>query len=86
MVRRCQRIPDQPNYRVTRLENGLYTVTVTNPAYTDWTEGYVYYTQDNLGKFRIEELTSRQGTRMPRCRMETGSSIGARNLKSTTGI
>lgn len=50
-----------PNYRVTRLENGLYTVTVTNPAYTDWTEGYVYYTQDNLGKFRIEELTSPAG-------------------------
>ena len=30
------------NYRVTRLENGLYTVTVTNPVYTDWTEGYAY--------------------------------------------
>ena len=49
------------NYRVTRLENGLYTVTVTNPIYTDWAEGYVYYTQDNLGKFRIEELTSPAG-------------------------
>lgn len=53
-----------PNYRVTRLENGLYTVTVTNPAYTDWTEGYVYYTQDNLGKFRIEEV-SHCGTARP---------------------
>lgn len=50
-----------PNYRVTRLENGLYTVTVTNPGYTDWTEGYVYYTQDNLGKFRIEEVTAPAG-------------------------
>lgn len=50
-----------PNYRVTRLENGLYTVTVTNPAYTDWTEGYVYYTQDNLGKFRIEEVAAPAG-------------------------
>lgn len=50
-----------PNYRVTRLENGLYTVTVTNPVYTDWTEGYVYYTQDNLGKFRIEEVTAPAG-------------------------
>ena len=50
-----------PNYRVTRLENGLYTVTVTNPAYTDWTEGYVYYTQDNLGKFRIVEVTAPAG-------------------------
>lgn len=49
------------NYRVTRLENGLYTVTVTNPIYTDWTEGYVYYTQDNLGKFRIEEVTAPAG-------------------------
>ena len=49
------------NYRVTRLENGLYTVTVTNPVYTDWTEGYVYYTQDNLGKFRIEEVTAPAG-------------------------
>lgn len=49
------------NYRVTRLENGLYTVTVTNPLYTDWTEGYVYYTQDNLGKFRIEEVTAPAG-------------------------
>lgn len=50
-----------PNYRVTRLENGLYTVTVTNTGYTDWTEGYVYYTQDNLGKFRIEEVTAPAG-------------------------
>lgn len=50
-----------PNYRVTRLENGLYTVTVTNPVYTDWTEGYVYYTQDNLGKFRIEEVAAPAG-------------------------
>lgn len=49
------------NYRVTRLENGLYTVTVTNPVYTDWTEGYVYYTQDNLGKFRIEDVTAPAG-------------------------
>ena len=49
------------NYRVTRLENGLYTVTVTNPVYTDWTEGYVYYTQDNLGKFRIEEVAAPAG-------------------------
>lgn len=49
------------NYRVTRLENGLYTVTVINPVYTDWTEGYVYYTQDNLGKFRIEEVTAPDG-------------------------
>ena len=49
------------NYRVTRLENGLYTVTVTNPVYTDWTEGYVYYTQANLGKFRIEEVTAPAG-------------------------
>lgn len=49
------------NYRVTRLENGLYTVTVTNPVYTDWTEGYVYYTQDNLGKFRIEEVNAPAG-------------------------
>ena len=49
------------NYRVTRLENGLYTVTVINPVYTDWTEGYVYYTQDNLGKFRIEEVTAPAG-------------------------
>lgn len=49
------------NYRITRLENGLYTVTVTNPVYTDWTEGYVYYTQDNLGKFRIEEVTAPAG-------------------------
>lgn len=49
------------NYRVTRLKNGLYTVTVTNPVYTDWTEGYVYYTQDNLGKFRIEEVTAPAG-------------------------
>lgn len=49
------------NYRVTRLKNGLYTVTVTNPVYTDWTEGYVYYTQDNLGKFRIEEVIAPAG-------------------------
>lgn len=50
-----------PNYRVTRLATGLYTVTVTNPVYTDWTEGYVYYTQDNLGKFRIEEVAAPAG-------------------------
>lgn len=49
------------NYCVTRLDNGLYTVTVTNPVYTDWTEGYVYYTQDNLGKFRVEEVTAPAG-------------------------
>lgn len=49
------------NYRVTRLANGLYTVTVSNPTYTDWQEGYVYYTQKNLGKYRIEEITAPAG-------------------------
>ena len=50
-----------PNYRVVRLADGTYSVTVTNASYTGWQEGCVYYTQDNLGKFKIEEATSAYG-------------------------
>ena len=50
-----------PNYRVVRLADGTYSVTVTNDSYTGWQEGYVYYTQDNLGKFKIEETASAYG-------------------------
>lgn len=49
------------NYRVVRLADGTYTVCVTNPDYTDWAEGFVYYTQDNLGRFKIEEKTAAYG-------------------------
>ena len=50
-----------PNYRVVRLADGTYSVTVTNNSYTGWQEGCVYYTQDNLGKFKIEEAASAYG-------------------------
>lgn len=50
-----------PNYRVVRLADGTYSVTVTNASYTGWQEGCVYYTQDNLGKFKIEEAASAYG-------------------------
>ena len=50
-----------PNYRVVRLADGTYSVTVTNDSYTGWQEGCVYYTQDNLGKFKIEEAASAYG-------------------------
>ncbi len=49
------------NYRVVRLADGTYSVTVTNASYTGWQEGCVYYTQDNLGKFKIEEVASAYG-------------------------
>ena len=50
-----------PNYRVVRLADGTYSVTVANDSYTGWQEGCVYYTQDNLGKFKIEETASAYG-------------------------
>ena len=50
-----------PNYRVVRLADGTYSVTVANDSYTGWQEGCVYYTQDNLGKFKIEEAASAYG-------------------------
>ena len=50
-----------PNYRVVRLADGTYSVTVTNNSYTGWQKGCVYYTQDNLGKFKIEEAASAYG-------------------------
>lgn len=50
-----------PNYRVVRLADGTYSVTVTNASYTGWQEGCVYYTQDNLGKFKIEEAALAYG-------------------------
>ena len=50
-----------PNYRVVRLADGTYSVTGTNASYTGWQEGCVYYTQDNLGKFKIEEAASAYG-------------------------
>lgn len=50
-----------PNYRVVRLADGTYSVTVANDRYTGWQEGCVYYTQDNLGKFKIEEAASAYG-------------------------
>lgn len=50
-----------PNYRVVRLADGTYTVRVTNTAYTDWKEGLVYYTQQNLGKFKITEVAPAYG-------------------------
>ena len=50
-----------PNYRVVRLADGTYSVTVANDSYTGWQKGCVYYTQDNLGKFKIEEAASAYG-------------------------
>lgn len=49
------------NYCVVRLPDGTYTVRVTNPDYTDWQDGCVYYTQDNLGRFKIEEKAAAYG-------------------------
>ena len=46
-----------PNYRVVRLADGTYTVSVTNATYKDWDEGCVYFTQKNIGKFKIAEKT-----------------------------
>ena len=50
-----------PNYRVVRLAGGTYTVRCINPNYTDWQEGFVYYTQNNLGRFKIAETTAAYG-------------------------
>lgn len=50
-----------PNYRVVRLADGTYTVRVTNEAYKDWDEGCVYFTQKNIGKFKITERTPAYG-------------------------
>ena len=50
-----------PNYRVVRLADGTYSVTVSNDSYAGWQAGCVYYTQDNLGKFKIEETVSAYG-------------------------
>ena len=50
-----------PNYRVVRLADGTYTVRCINPNYTDWQEGFVYYTQTNLGRFKIMETTAAYG-------------------------
>ena len=50
-----------PNYRVVRLADGTYSVSVANDRYTGWQESCVYYTQDNLGKFKIEEAASAYG-------------------------
>lgn len=50
-----------PNYRVVRLADGTYTVRCTNSSYTDWQEGFVYYTQTNLGRFKIMETTAAYG-------------------------
>ena len=52
---------NSPNYTVTRLENGVYTVRVANGAYTDWEQGYLYYTQSNQGKYRIIETGAPDG-------------------------
>ena len=49
------------NYRVIRLADGTYTVRCINPNYTDWQEGFVYYTQTNLGRFKIMETTAAYG-------------------------
>ena len=50
-----------PNYRVVRLADGTYTVRCINQNYTDWQEGFVYYTQTNLGRFKITETTAAYG-------------------------
>lgn len=50
-----------PNYRVIRLADGTYTVRCINQNYTDWQEGFVYYTQTNLGRFKITETTAAYG-------------------------
>ena len=50
-----------PNYRVVRLADGTYTVRCINQNYTDWQEGFVYYTQTNLGRFKIMETTAAYG-------------------------
>jgi uncharacterized surface anchored protein len=58
-----------PNYSVYRLPDGTYSVQVINGAYADtfglynddWAHGYVYYTQDNLGKFYITETSAPAG-------------------------
>lgn len=57
------------NYAVVRLDDGSYTVRVINQAYRDdfnlWTDetgdGYLFYTQDNLGKFFITEKDAPEG-------------------------
>lgn len=50
-----------PNYRVVRLADGTYTVRCINQNYTDWQEGFVYYTQTNLGRFKVMETTAAYG-------------------------
>lgn len=50
-----------PNYRVVRFADGTYTVRCINQNYTDWQEGFVYYTQTNLGRFKIMETTAAYG-------------------------
>ena len=50
-----------PNYRVIRLADGTYTVRCINPNYTGWQERFVYYTQTNLGRFKITETTAAYG-------------------------
>lgn len=50
-----------PNYKVIRLADGTYTVRVTNPDYVDWEEGSVYFTQQNIGKFKMVEKTPAYG-------------------------
>lgn len=57
------------NYEVVRLDDGTYTVRIINENYVDdmnlWADetedGYVYYTEDNLGKFFITETVAPEG-------------------------
>ena len=49
-----------PNFAVTRLTDGTYSVKCINPAYTA-TDGWLYYTTTNQGRFYIEETTAPSG-------------------------
>lgn len=49
------------NYKVIRLTDGTYTTAVTNDTYQNAQQGFVYFTQDNQGKFKLEEKTAPYG-------------------------
>ena len=50
-----------PNYKVMRLQDGTYTTAVTNDTYQNAQQGFVYFTQDNQGKFKLQEKTAPYG-------------------------
>ena len=69
-----------PNYRVVRLADGTYSVTGHQQQLHRLEEGCVYYTQDNLGKFKIEKRRRPTATRPP---PRMGPGRGASNLSLT---